>query len=62
MNPLLAAELVVRASLQKEAIGAVDKAALKYLVAPAAVVGGAGVVANEVLDNPMKRQLQQLEM
>lgn len=59
-GPLHVAELVVRASLQKEAIGALDKAVLRgtaKVVVPAALIGGGAVAANRMMGDPIQKNI-----
>jgi hypothetical protein len=58
MNPFLVAELVVRASLKKEAIGRFDKAVLKYVVAPPVVAGGALYGLSKVPGGTVERHVK----
>lgn len=53
---LHAAELVVRASLQKEAMAAIDKGVLKGM-GVAAVLGGGAVAANKLMGDPVQKNI-----
>ena len=64
-GPLHAAELVVRASLQKEAVGAFDKAVLRgagKVLPPALVLGGGAVAANRLMGDPVQKNIDRHRM